>query len=95
MSMLTTSMPTRPKLVQLVRDATRQFIDVNNATWAGYAPAFGCVSGPNHGAMGMHYINGALVGDGEIDASRPEERDLAALYGPAYTRYCEKVPMLV
>jgi hypothetical protein len=67
------------KLVQLVRDATRQFIDVNNTTWAGYAPAFGCVSGPDHGAMGVHYINGTLVGDGEIDASRPE----ALIYEPS------------
>ena len=60
------------KLVQLVRDATRQFIDVNAATAAGYEPFLGCVSGPDHGAMGVHYVNSALVGDGEIDASRPE-----------------------
>lgn len=33
------------KLVQLVRSATRQFVDVNNATAAGYTPLFGCVSG--------------------------------------------------
>src|ERR1035438_522373 len=32
------------RLVQLVRDATRQFIDVNAAGPAGYGPAFGCVS---------------------------------------------------
>ena len=60
------------KLVQLVRDATRQFADVNAATAAGYQPFLGCVSGPDHGAMGYHYVNGALVGDGELDASRPE-----------------------
>ncbi len=39
------------KLVRLVREATRQFIDVNNATAAGYAPFLGCVSGSDHGAM--------------------------------------------
>jgi hypothetical protein len=60
------------KLVQLVRDATRQFADVNMATAAGYQPFLGCVSGPDHGAMGYHYVNGPLVADGEIDASRPE-----------------------
>jgi hypothetical protein len=60
------------KLVQLVRDATKQFVDVNMATAAGYQPFLGCVSGPDHGAMGNHYVNGALVGDGELDASRPE-----------------------
>jgi hypothetical protein len=66
------------KLVQLVRDATRQFIDVNVAIAAGYGPFLGCVSGPDHGAMGIHYVNGTLVGDGEIDASHPE----ALIYEP-------------
>jgi hypothetical protein len=63
---------TLPALLQLVRDATQQFADVNAATAAGYQPFLGCVSGPDHGAMGNHYVNGALVGDGELDASRPE-----------------------
>ena len=66
------------KLVADVRDATRQFLDVNNTAPAGYAPAFGCVSGPDHGAMGIHYVNGDLVGDGEIDVSKPE----ALIYEP-------------
>src|SRR5258707_15348163 len=44
------------KLVQIVRDATQQYIDVNAATHAKYGPAFGCVSGPDHGPMGVHYI---------------------------------------
>lgn len=66
------------KLVQDVRNATAQFLNVNNAGAAGYGPAFGCVSGPDHGAMGIHYVNGALVGDGEIDVTRPE----ALIYEP-------------
>ena len=65
-------------LVQAVREATRQFLDVNNAGPAGYGPAFGCVSGPDHGAMGIHYVNGGLVGDGEIDVAHPE----ALIYEP-------------
>ena len=60
------------KLVQLVRDATKPFADVNAATAAGYQPFLGCVSGPDHGAMGNHYVNGPLVADGVLDASRPE-----------------------
>src|SRR5690242_5253010 len=60
------------KLVQIVRDSTKQFINVNAATAAGYQPFLGCVSGPDHGAMGFHYANGALVGDGLLDATRPE-----------------------
>jgi hypothetical protein len=67
------------KLVQVVRDATEQYIDVNAATAAHYQPLFGCISGPDHGAMGVHYINLDLVGDGEIDASRPE----ALIYEPS------------
>ena len=60
------------RLVQLVRDATKQFADVNAATAAGYQPFLGCVSGPDNGAMGNHYVNGPLVGDGVLDASLPE-----------------------
>jgi hypothetical protein len=67
------------KLVQAVRDATRQFIDVNVATAAGYGPFLGCVSGPDHGAMGVHYVNGPLVMDGLLDASHPE----ALIYEPS------------
>ena len=66
------------RLVQIVRAATEQFSNVNAATAAGYAQFLGCVSGPDHGAMGIHYLNGALVGDGEIDAAHPE----ALIYEP-------------
>jgi hypothetical protein len=68
------------RLVRIVQNATRQFLDVNNAG-PDYAPAFGCVSGPDHGAMGIHYINGTLL-DGEIDATRPE----ALIYEPVGNR---------
>jgi hypothetical protein len=70
--------PVPAKLVQDVRQATKQFINVNNAVSAGYGPAFGCVSGPDHGAMGIHYVNGPLVGDGLIDVTQPE----ALIYEP-------------
>jgi hypothetical protein len=33
---------------------------------------FGCVSGDDGGAMGMHFVNMPLVMDGVIDATRPE-----------------------
>ena len=59
-------------LVSIVRTATERFKDVEVAKAEGYALQFGCVSGPDAGAMGLHYVNGALVGDGEIDATRPE-----------------------
>jgi hypothetical protein len=66
----------RPKaavgLVQEVRLATREFRDVNAAIAAGYGSLGSCVTGPERGAMGVHFANGALVGDGALDASRPE-----------------------
>src|SRR4029078_3477812 len=55
------------KLVQIVREHTAQVIDVNNLKEGGYQPLFGCVSGPDHGAMGIHYVNLGLVGDGLLD----------------------------
>lgn len=66
------------KLVEIVRNATQQYADVNAARAANYQPFLGCISGPDHGAMGVHYVNGDLVGDGAIDATRPE----ALIYEP-------------
>jgi len=67
------------QLVQDVRNATAQYINVNNAVAAGYGPFLGCVSGTDHGAMGIHYVNGALVGDGKLDIATPE----ALIYEPS------------
>jgi hypothetical protein len=58
--------------VKIVRDATERFRDVRVAEAEGYHLAFGCVSGPDSGAMGMHFVNMELVGDGILDATRPE-----------------------
>ncbi|MEP7188600.1 MAG: hypothetical protein ABI901_05315 [Roseiflexaceae bacterium] len=63
---------------EVVRQATAQFKEVKKAEAAGYALLHGCVSGPQEGAMGIHYANGGLVGDGELDAMHPE----ALLYEP-------------
>ncbi len=63
------------RLVQLVRNATQGFRDVSNLP-AGYGPFLGCVSGPDHGAMGVHYVNGDLVGDGKIDGQPARGADL-------------------
>ena len=58
-------------LAEKVRAATRRFRNVENAEAAGYGLFHGCVTGPG-GAMGVHFVNGDLVGDGAIDAERPE-----------------------
>jgi hypothetical protein len=59
-------------LIKIVREATERFQDVEVAKAEGYVLQFGCVSGSDAGAMGMHFVNGALVGDGELDPTRPE-----------------------
>jgi hypothetical protein len=59
-------------LVQVVRQSTERFRDVAVAEAEGYHLLFGCVSGPDYGAMGLHYVNLDMVFDGEVDATRPE-----------------------
>ncbi|HUG48884.1 MAG TPA: hypothetical protein VMP67_10795 [Candidatus Limnocylindria bacterium] len=60
-----------------VRDATRDFRDVAAAEAAGYAilegtPLEECIDEPGEGAMGVHLINGDLVGDTVLDPTTPE-----------------------
>jgi hypothetical protein len=54
-----------------VRRATEQFLDVRNAG-PDYQQILGCVSGPQEGAMGVHFLNGALAFDATLDADKPE-----------------------
>ena len=65
--------------------ATAAFHDIDKALAAGYAPSdfpglpgsAECFESPE-GAMGIHYIDGALLTDGVIHAGRPE----ALVYEP-------------
>jgi hypothetical protein len=59
-------------LVNIVREATERFKNVLVAEAEGYALQFGCVSGSDGGAMGLHYVNGKLVESGVLDATRPQ-----------------------
>jgi hypothetical protein len=59
-------------LVRVVRRATERFRDVTVAEKEGFVLQFGCVTGSEAGAMGMHFVNFPLVTDGVIDATRPE-----------------------
>ncbi|MGD0989559.1 MAG: hypothetical protein ABR874_17240 [Candidatus Sulfotelmatobacter sp.] len=65
-------------LVEQVRAGTRKYIDVNNATAAGYGPFLGCVAGTDHGAMGVHYVNGTLLANLTLDPAQPQ----ALIYEP-------------
>ena len=64
--------PSASTLINVVRQSTERFRDVEVAKQEGYGLLFGCVTGPDWGAMGMHFVNLSLFGDGEIDATRPE-----------------------
>jgi hypothetical protein len=59
-------------LIKKVREVTERFKDVAEAEREGYALTFGCVSGPDQGAMGLHFINMDLVGKGIINADKPQ-----------------------
>lgn len=72
------TMVANPGLVDVVRNAIQQFADPSAAEEADYHPFAGCVSGPQSGAMGIHYVNGNLVGDGIVDEQHPE----ALIYEP-------------
>lgn len=65
-------------LVDKVRQATARFRDINVAIGEGWAPATPCVSGPNSGAMGVHFVLPARVGDGAVKGNEPE----ALIYEP-------------
>ncbi len=65
-------------LVKAVRDSTERFRDASVALAEGYIPLFGCVTGSSEGAMGVHFVNPPLVGDAELDVTRPE----ALVYEP-------------
>jgi hypothetical protein len=59
-------------LIQIIRESTARFRDVEVAKAEGYQLLFGCVSGESAGAMGLHYVNVSLIGDDVLDPTRPE-----------------------
>ena len=65
--------PQESALVQAVRSATEKYRTVRSIEGPGdgYELKFGCVSGGDFGAMGMHFVNFKLV-DGEVDVTQPE-----------------------
>jgi hypothetical protein len=59
-------------LLKIVRDSTERFKDVKVAENEGYALMFGCVTGPDAGAMGLHYVNGNILSRNELDPTKPQ-----------------------
>lgn len=65
------------QIIRDVRAATEQFRDVPTAEAAGYglftdAQGIACIELSGVGGMGVHYVNGSLVGDAVLDPLRPE-----------------------
>jgi hypothetical protein len=66
------------ELLNIIRQSTARFKDVSVAQQEGYIPQFGCVSGSDAGAMGIHYVKGEFIQNppltptGEIDPTRPQ-----------------------
>ena len=58
-------------LVKTLKKSTKDFRKVEDAMKAGYQPEGPCVEVPGLGAMGVHYVKGALV-DGVVDPKAPE-----------------------
>jgi hypothetical protein len=67
-----------PSLFGKVRAATRRFLDVNVAMHEGWVPATPCVSGPDAGAMGVHFVLPSRLADGMVNPDEPE----ALIYEP-------------
>src|SRR5215469_13207331 len=65
-------------LIDKVRNATARYIDLNVALADGFVPATPCVSGPDTGAMGVHFVLPARIGAGVLNAEQPE----ALIYEP-------------
>lgn len=75
----------RPSAAQLagMRAATAAFHNIATATDAGYGllhdtAGITCIDMPGVGGMGVHYVNGALVGDPALRLRTPE----ALVYAP-------------
>ena len=57
-------------LVKAVRESTAKFKDVHAAA-PDYVLTFGCVTGPDAGAMGLHYVNFDVLKSGTLDPAHP------------------------
>lgn len=67
--------------VEAARAGTARFHDVSQATGYGLfkdAAGIACIDQPGEGGMGIHYVNGALVGNPSEDVRHPE----ALVYDP-------------
>jgi hypothetical protein len=65
-------------LIDKVRAATARFKDINVATSEGWVQATPCVSGPDTGAMGVHFVMPSRINNFVLQADKPQ----ALIYEP-------------
>jgi hypothetical protein len=65
-------------LVDKVRAATAQYKNVNVALHEGFVQGTPCVSGPDFGAMGVHFVLPERINNAVLSADQPE----ALIYEP-------------
>ncbi len=71
-------------LIDKVRAATAQFRDINVAKSQGWVQGTPCVSGPDAGAMGVHFVMPSRIAAGVLNAEEPEALIYEPLPGGAY-----------
>jgi hypothetical protein len=65
-------------LIDKVRAATARFKDINVAVAEGFVQGTPCVSGPDTGAMGVHFVMPSRIAGGVLQPDQPE----ALIYEP-------------
>lgn len=65
-------------LIDQVRHATEQYLEISTAMAQNFVQATPCVSGPDAGAMGVHFVRMDRVSKLVLDATQPQ----ALIYEP-------------
>src|SRR5271154_5022357 len=73
-----------PPLIDQVRAATAQFLDINAARRAGFVQGTPCVSGPDTGAMGVHFVMPSRINNFVLQADQPQALIYEPLPGGAF-----------
>ena len=71
-------------LIEKVRAATARFKDINVATSEGWVRATPCVSGPDTGAMGVHFVMQSRLKNFVLQADQPQALIYEPLPGGAF-----------
>jgi hypothetical protein len=78
------SKPDSSPLIDKVRAATARFKDINVAIAEGWVQGTPCVSGPDTGAMGVHFVMPSRIGSFVLQADQPQALIYEPLPGGAF-----------